>query len=132
MSTNDNNCDWRSLMEITIILLIIVILISTCLLYSRFIATSGLKVKEYKVVNDKIRDELSNPAITIGGYPDFTQSDPRYGRLSGKEECLFKLDSWTNGNLFNIGDCGILFTLISLEDLKNNNFENAVVDWDCY
>mgnify|MGYP001625466505 CR=1 FL=1 len=40
-----------------IILLIIVILISTCLLYSRFIATSGLKVKEYKVVNDKIIDE---------------------------------------------------------------------------
>lgn len=80
---------------------------------------------------DKIRDELSNPAITIGGYPDFTQSDPRYDRLQGKEECLFKLDSWTNSNLFNIGDCGILFTLISLEDLKNDNFDNAVVDWDC-
>ena len=80
---------------------------------------------------DKIRDVLSNPAITIGGYPDFTQSDPRYDRLSGKDECLFKLDSWLNSKLFNIGDCGILFTLKSLEDLKNNKFENAVVDWDC-
>lgn len=80
---------------------------------------------------DKIRDELSNPTITIGGYPDFTQSDPRYNKLQGKEECIFKLDSWGNGNLFSIGDSGILFALISLDDLKNGRFENTVVDWDC-
>lgn len=40
-----------------VITCIIVLIISGLLLYSRFIATSGLNVKEYKVVNDKIIDE---------------------------------------------------------------------------
>lgn len=40
-----------------VITCIIVLIISGLLLYSRFIATSGLNVKEYKVVNDKISDE---------------------------------------------------------------------------
>lgn len=40
-----------------VITCIIVLIISGLLLYSRFIATSGLNVKEYKVVNDKITDE---------------------------------------------------------------------------
>ena len=40
-----------------VITCIIVLIISGLLLYSRFIATSGLNVKEYKVINDKIIDE---------------------------------------------------------------------------
>lgn len=40
-----------------VITCIIVLIISGLLLYSRFVATSGLNVKEYKVVNDKISDE---------------------------------------------------------------------------
>ena len=40
-----------------VITCVIVLIISGLLLYSRFIATSGLNVKEYKVVNDKISDE---------------------------------------------------------------------------
>ncbi len=39
-----------------IILVIIILILCLGLLYSRFIATSGLKVKEYKVVNNKITD----------------------------------------------------------------------------
>lgn len=39
-----------------IILIIIILILGLGLLYSRFIATSGLKVKEYKVVNNKITD----------------------------------------------------------------------------
>lgn len=39
-----------------IILVIIILILGLGLLYSRFIATSGLKVKEYKVVNNKITD----------------------------------------------------------------------------
>ncbi len=42
--------------KVIIILVIIILAISLCLLYSRFIATKGLKVKEYKVVNSKITD----------------------------------------------------------------------------
>ncbi len=40
-----------------IVFLIIILIVSACLLYSRFIATSGLKIKEYKVINNKIIDE---------------------------------------------------------------------------
>ena len=39
-----------------IILIIIILIVVLGLLYSRFIATRGLKVKEYKVVNNKITD----------------------------------------------------------------------------
>ena len=40
-----------------VITCVIILIISGLLLYSRFIATSGLNVKEYKVINDKIIDE---------------------------------------------------------------------------
>ena len=40
-----------------VITCVIILIISGLLLYSRFIATSGLNVKEYKVVNDRIIDE---------------------------------------------------------------------------
>ena len=39
-----------------IVLVIIILIIVLGLLYSRFIATKGLKIKEYKVVNNKITD----------------------------------------------------------------------------
>jgi len=79
----------------------------------------------------KARDMVKVHPCNIGGYPDFTQNDPRNSRIKNKDECLFKIDSYTNMNEINIGDAGILFTLISQEDIENNNFENAVVDWDC-
>ncbi len=42
--------------KVIIVLIIIVLVIVLCLLYSRFVATKGLKVKEYKVINSKITD----------------------------------------------------------------------------
>ena len=39
-----------------IVLVIIILIIVLGLLYSRFIATKGLKIKEYKIVNNKITD----------------------------------------------------------------------------
>lgn len=80
---------------------------------------------------EKFEKNTANPLITIGGYANFTQTDPREYRFKDKEECLFKLDSYYNSRKFNIGDIGILFALISQEDIKNGNFENTVVDWDC-
>ena len=72
--------------------------------------------------------EIKNIPASIGGYPDFTQEDPR-PKLNGKDECLFKLDSNFCDDI-NIGDSGILFVFISEESLKNCKFEDAVVDWD--
>ena len=72
--------------------------------------------------------EIKNFQASIGGYPDFTQEDPR-PNLNGKDECLFKLDSNFCDDI-NIGDSGILFVFISEESLKNCKFEDAVGDWD--
>lgn len=80
---------------------------------------------------DKLLGGYENHPITLGGYADFTQSDPRYDMKDNKDECLFKLDSCANYNKFYIGDSGILFVLISQNDIENCNFDNAIVDWDC-
>lgn len=80
---------------------------------------------------DKLNNSYENNAITIGGYADFTQTDPRYDMSENKDECLFKLDSWADYDKIFIGDSGILFTLISQKDIEECKFENAFVDWDC-
>lgn len=83
--------------------------------------------------NDEIDSlyNIASPQICIGGYPDFTQTDPRCYSDKNLDENLFKLDSCGEYDYFNIGDSGILFCLISPENLKNNNFKEAFVDWDC-
>ncbi len=73
------------------------------------------------------------PKICIGGYADFTQSDPRENPdLLSKTECIFKLDSSYDTNKLFIGDTGILFALISKEELQQQEFNKALVDFDCY
>lgn len=80
---------------------------------------------------EEFEENTSNPLITIGGYANFTQTDPREYKIKDKEVCLFKLDSYYNSRKFNIGDIGIIFALISKDDIKKCNFENTIVDWDC-
>lgn len=79
-------------------------------------------------------DELSKINIfpgNLGGYADFTQTDPRpIKNEENKIENLVKIDS-NLGHGIMIGDCGIIFSFISKEDIKNGNFVNAIVDWDC-
>ena len=45
---------------------------------------------------DNLCNAYANPEISIGGYPDFTQNDPRYDMKDNKDECIFKLDSNAN------------------------------------
>ena len=78
-----------------------------------------------------VANNIKNHPITIGGYADFTQNDPRDGELEGADECLFKLDSASDYNNFCVGDSGIIFVLISMENIVNGHLDKAVVDWDC-
>lgn len=81
----------------------------------------------------ELSNSLKTHAGNIGGYPDFTQEDPRkFDRNieNKKDECLFKIDSNLDENLM-IGDMGIIFGLINKNDLKSNNFTNGIIDWDC-
>ena len=65
--------------KIIIVLIIIILVISSCLLYSRFLATKGLKVKEYKVVNNKITDSYHGLKIVH-------LSDVHYGSTINEKE----------------------------------------------
>lgn len=62
-----------------IVILSIVTIMSLTLLYSRFIATSGLNVKEYKVVNSKITDSYHGLKIVH-------LSDVHFGSTINKNE----------------------------------------------
>ena len=86
----------------------------------------------YQLLEVGLYDYIENAPIMLGGYGDFTQTDPRVYEAEKKRltECLVKIDE--NGDEeFCIGDAGIISVLISEEDLRNKNFENAVLDWDC-
>ena len=63
------------ILKFIFILLLIAFLL---LLYSRFISTSGLKVKEYKIVNENIPDNISGLKIVH-------LSDIHYGRIIDKK-----------------------------------------------
>jgi uncharacterized protein YwqG len=67
----------------------------------------------------------------LGGYPGFTQSDPRRddGWTSDNSVLLLQLDS--KGPLM-WGDCGSAQVFIKKDDLKSLNFNNVLFDWACY
>lgn len=91
-------------------------------------AVSGIK-NGYELVYDALKIKTG----LIGGYADFTQNDPRNYDKSQSTllECLIKIDSSLDMNRIMIGDVGIAWLLISEEDLKAKQFENAKFDWDC-
>jgi len=72
----------------------------------------------------------------ISGYPFFTQGDPRaYGKQKKYDTLLFQMASEYNNEKPNHeimwGDAGVANFFISLEDLKNLNFQNVIYTWDC-
>ena len=102
---------------------------------------TGITINNYFDMSDFFKengydmyDEVYKTNIfpgNLGGYADFTQSDPRPIKdAKDKVECLLKIDS-NLGHGITIGDSGIIFSFISKEDIKSGNFENAIVDWDC-
>ena len=74
-----------------IIIVVIVIIISLGLLYSRFIATKGLKVKEYKIINNKIIDEYHGLKIVH-------ISDIHYGSTVSETELINIVDKINETN----------------------------------
>lgn len=69
----------------------------------------------------------------IGGYPFFTQDDPRDYNKTYREHniLLLQIDSDSdNGILW--GDCGIANFFIRKNDLQNLDFSKVVYNWDCH
>ncbi|SUC47704.1 Domain of uncharacterised function (DUF1963) [Providencia stuartii] len=67
----------------------------------------------------------------IGGYPFFTQTDPREYRKEIQDYVLLlQIDSdYETGILW--GDIGVGNFFIHPEDLKNKDFSKVVYNWDC-
>ena len=84
---------------------------------------------------EEINDEISGCGNKIGGYPYFTQSDPReYDGLDVYDTLLLQIDSmddYENGYIM-WGDGGVCNFFINREKLKNLDFSDVLYNWDCY
>lgn len=69
----------------------------------------------------------------IGGYPDFTQNDPREEHDELKDYILlFQLQSeWEDGIEIIWGDLGVGGFLIHPDDLAKLDFSKVAYSWDC-
>lgn len=72
------------------------------------------------------------PQHRIGGYPYFTQDDPRM-EDSPYDFLLFQLDSDFENQKDRVlwGDAGIANFFINSEKLKNLDFSDVLYNWDC-
>ena len=82
---------------------------------------------------DVICEERTISGTRIGGYPYFTQSDPRENDMySEYNVLLFQLDSCGDGEDEIIwGDCGVGNFFIKHSDLERLDFTDVLYTWDC-
>lgn len=85
---------------------------------------------------EMVDNEELNEHTCIGGYPFFTQYDPRENNesISSYDILLFQSSShmWDdNKDDIMWGDVGVANFFIKREDLKNLDFSNVVYNWDC-
>ncbi|MBQ1410759.1 MAG: DUF1963 domain-containing protein [Oscillospiraceae bacterium] len=79
--------------------------------------------------------EAHFPDAVIGGYPLFTQFDPRMGELEKLDTLLFELNSVLNrerGIDICWGDAGTGSFFIQREKLKALDFSCVLYNYDCY
>ena len=85
--------------------------------------------------NEDLLSDLSGFGHKIGGYPAFTQCDPRTddNYLAGYSQLLLQIDSMgTDKNEIMWGDGGVCNFFIKPDDLKNKDFSKTAYNWDCY
>ncbi|MGN0642828.1 MAG: YwqG family protein [Huintestinicola sp.] len=84
---------------------------------------------------EDVFDFISNSNSCIGGYPDFTQTDPRNAENGTAEHTvlLFQLESYSiDGLEIMWGDSGVANFFITPDDLKNKDFSRVMFNWDCF
>ncbi|MDO5418000.1 MAG: DUF1963 domain-containing protein [Lachnospiraceae bacterium] len=83
-------------------------------------------------LTDGLYDQLSGEGTRLGGYPGFTQYDPREGEFENYE-LLLQIDSEGEDKESYLmwGDCGIANFFIDPEDLKKCDFSKVIYNWDC-
>jgi len=94
-----------------------------------------LRLDKFLLDNDDLNelyyDEVSQAAgHKIGGYPTFTQEDPRNDKpLNSMDKILlFQLDA---DDHIMFGDSGVCNFFIAPVDLKSLDFSRILYNWDC-
>lgn len=85
-------------------------------------------------IGNDLCDRLSGFSSRLGGYPGFTQYDPRENNDDcANMELLVQIDSESldHEDITMWGDCGIGNFFIDEEDLKNLDFTKVLYNWDC-
>lgn len=93
--------------------------------YETFEAWAKANGHDEGIVDD-IFQRLEGGGHKFGGYPHFTQSDPRQG---GPLELLLQLD--TDEHMM-WGDSGVAGFFIDPADLARGDFSRVMYHWDCY
>lgn len=83
-------------------------------------------------VTEYIYTETCGSGHKVGGYPMFTQYDPRETDYEAHQILLLQIDSYGVGEKEIMwGDCGVGNFFITPEDLKNRDFSKILYSWDC-
>lgn len=87
-------------------------------------------VAEDERLLDLYLDAFPAPFMRMGGYPTFTQEDPRaYAPHKNiGDVCLLTVDTW-EGIMW--GDSGVAQFFVREEDLIARDFSRVVYNWDC-
>lgn len=88
--------------------------------------------QEYQKVYEEHERLFRAEGHKLGGYPYFTQEDPRVFDTYRNEEymLLFQMDTDDEAGIM-WGDCGVANFFISDLDLENRNFSRVLYNWDC-
>jgi len=78
-------------------------------------------------VDEALYDALNRSGHKLGGYPEFTQEDPRAPQ--DRQVLLLQLDS---DDEMMWGDSGIANFFIDPDDLRRGDFSRVAYHWDCY
>lgn len=111
-----------------------------CIPFSDIVEFTQLTGENFlDLVKNKIDDDELNELMyetftesTIGGYPFFTQSDPREYNNELAEKFNTLLLQLNSNDALIWGDCGVGNFFINDEKLKNLDFSEVLYNWDCY
>ncbi|MDO5090987.1 MAG: DUF1963 domain-containing protein [Cardiobacteriaceae bacterium] len=90
---------------------------------------------EHQAFSDAYFEHFSCDALSlIGGYPAFTQDDPRRdASLNAHDDIqLIQLSSAAQPEVMMWGDLGIAHLFIHPDDLARRDFSRVLYWWDCY
>lgn len=88
------------------------------------------EVNEKEELCDVYGEAFASDGHKVGGYPFFTQTDPRaYSERLQKYDILLLQIDIDDGIMW--GDSGVANFFIRAEDLKNLDFTNVIYTWDC-